>query len=165
MADRRLRRRSGGFFDGVVDEVRVYDRALSGAEIVADRDTPLGLADPGAPTMPGNLAVTATTESSVSLTWTASVDDTGVAGYTVYVDGTAAGTTTGTSFTATGLDCSSSYQLEVEAFDGGGNTSPRASANASTTACEVTPGLVAAYAFEEGSDRSPTTPRVAGATA
>ncbi len=141
----------GGFFDGTIDEVRVYDRALGPAEIVADRDQPLGLADPGAPTMPGNLTVTGTTTTSVSLSWTASVDDTGVTGYNVYVDGAFVGTASGTSYTATGLDCANGYQLEVEAADGAGNVSPRASVNGSTAACEVAAGLVAAYAFEEGS--------------
>ena len=38
-------RRSGGFyFQGVIDEVRVYDRALTAAEIQADMNTPLGVA-------------------------------------------------------------------------------------------------------------------------
>ncbi len=31
----------GEYFQGTIDEVRVYNRALSGAEIVTDRDTPL----------------------------------------------------------------------------------------------------------------------------
>ncbi|NUT54740.1 MAG: LamG domain-containing protein, partial [Thermoleophilia bacterium] len=57
----------GGFFDGLIDEVRVYDRALSAAEVLADRDQPLGLANPAAPTMPGSLAVTGSTPTSVSL--------------------------------------------------------------------------------------------------
>ena len=36
-------RRSGGFyFQGVIDEVRVYGRALTAAEIQADMTTPLG---------------------------------------------------------------------------------------------------------------------------
>jgi hypothetical protein len=29
---------AGEFFGGLIDEVRVYDRALSAAEIAADRD-------------------------------------------------------------------------------------------------------------------------------
>ena len=48
----------GGFFDGVIDEIRVYDRALGAAEVQADMSQPLGITDPGAPTTPGNLAVT-----------------------------------------------------------------------------------------------------------
>ena len=38
LADRRLRRRPGGFFDGLIDDVRIYDRALSAGEIQFDRD-------------------------------------------------------------------------------------------------------------------------------
>ena len=35
-------RRSGGFyFNGVIDEVRIYNRALSGPEIQADMNTPI----------------------------------------------------------------------------------------------------------------------------
>jgi glucose/arabinose dehydrogenase/PKD repeat protein len=33
---------SGEFFDGVIDDVRVYNRALSATEIQTDRDTPVG---------------------------------------------------------------------------------------------------------------------------
>ena len=67
----------GGFFDGLIDEIRVYNRALSAAEIVSDRDTPLGLVDPTAPTAPGNLTVTGSTTTAVTLGWTASTDDVG----------------------------------------------------------------------------------------
>ncbi len=141
----------GGFFDGLIDEIRVYDRALSTTEVQADMSQPLGITDPGAPTTPGNLAVTASTGTSISLGWTASTDDTGVAGYHVFADGAAAGTTSATSFTVTGLTCSTGHLLEVEAFDAAGNTSPRASVSGSTTSCGTSSGLVAAYAFEEGS--------------
>jgi chitodextrinase len=142
---------AGGFFDGIIDEIHVYDRALSAAEVQADMSTPLGITDPGAPTTPGNLAVTGNTATSISLGWTASTDDTGVAGYNVYADGAAAGTTSATSFTVTGLTCSTGHQFQVEAFDAGGNTSPRASVSGSTTSCGTSPGLVAAYGFNEGS--------------
>ena len=142
---------AGGFFDGLIDEVRVYNRALGASEIVADRDTPLGIVIPGAPTQPGDLTVTGSTQTSASLSWTASTDDIGVSGYTVYVDGAAAGTTTATTFTVPGLSCSTGYELEVEASDSSGNVSPRALVIGATAACDATPGLVAAYAFDEGS--------------
>jgi hypothetical protein len=36
-------RRSGGFyFNGIIDDMRVYNRALSQAEIQADMNTPVG---------------------------------------------------------------------------------------------------------------------------
>ncbi len=141
----------GGFFDGLIDEIRIYDRALSATEVQADRDQPLGLANPSAPTVPGNLTVTATTQSSATVEWTASTDDVGVSGYNVYVGGAAAGTTGATTFTATGLSCSTGYAIQVEAFDADGNVSPRTTESASTSPCEAAVGLVAAYAFDEAS--------------
>ena len=43
--------------------------------------------DESPPTQPGNLAVSGATRTSVSLTWNASTDNVGVAGYRVYVNG------------------------------------------------------------------------------
>ncbi len=114
----------GGFFDGVIDEIRVYDRALSAAEVQADMSQPLGITNPGAPTTPGNLAVTGSTQTSISLGWTASTDDTGVSGYNVYVDGAAAGTTTATSFTVTGLACSTGHPARGGGLRRGGQHLP-----------------------------------------
>jgi cell division septation protein DedD len=44
-------RRSGGYyFNGIIDEVRIYNRALSQAEIQADMNTPIGSLPPPTPT-------------------------------------------------------------------------------------------------------------------
>jgi hypothetical protein len=53
-----LGRRTGGYyFNGRIDEVRIYNRALTQAEIVADMNTPLGAPPPppvlGAPAAAG----------------------------------------------------------------------------------------------------------------
>ena len=40
LADRRLRRRPVGFFDGLIDDVRIYGRALSASEIQTDMNQP-----------------------------------------------------------------------------------------------------------------------------
>ncbi|GAV38393.1 cellulose binding domain-containing protein [Streptomyces acidiscabies] len=74
----------------------------------------------GALDVPTNLAVTATTATSVSLSWNAS---SGAAGYTVYRDGQSVGTTTGTSFTDSGLSAATSYTYTVKAYDSAGGTS------------------------------------------
>ena len=140
----------GGFFDGLIDDVRIYDHALSGGEIQDDMDEPVSIANGSAPTMPGNFSETATTETSISVGWDASTDNHGVSGYIVYVNGAQAATTTETSFTITGLKCSTAYRLGVEAFDSSGYVSPRALRPRSTAACTGPGGLVAAYAFDEG---------------
>jgi hypothetical protein len=139
-----------GFFDGLIDDVRVYNRALNTTEIQTDMNTPVAVANAGAPTTPGSFAVTARTKTSLSVEWTPSTDDVGVSGYKLYLDGTQVDTTTGTSFTYSGLSCSMSYRLEVEAFDGDANASKRAKQAASTTLCNPPVGLVAAYSFDQG---------------
>ena len=48
----------GEWFSGQIDEVRVYDRALSAAEVAGDRDTPVGGAPPADTTAPA-VSVTA----------------------------------------------------------------------------------------------------------
>ena len=72
----------GEYFSGVIDDVRIYDRALTTAEIVADRDTPVS-SDATPPTAPTNL-VASPGSGQVSLTWTASTDAVGVTGYDIH---------------------------------------------------------------------------------
>jgi cellulose 1,4-beta-cellobiosidase len=79
--------------------------------------------DTQAPTAPTGLEATASTATSVALSWDASTDDTGVTGYTVRVDGTVATTAAGTSATITGLTPDTSYEVTVTARDAAGNVS------------------------------------------
>lgn len=94
--------------------------------------------DTTAPSQPGNLAVSSTTASSVSLSWSASADDVAVAGYTVYVDGTQAGGTGGTGYSVNGLTCGTAHTFAVDAYDGAGNRSSKSQVIASTSACPDT---------------------------
>ena len=95
-------------------------------------------ADTQAPTAPTNLAVSNPTGSSIDLSWSASTDDTAVAGYTLYRDGDEVGTATTTSFSFGGLVCGTAYSLGVEASDAAGNRSFRSGITASTMACPDT---------------------------
>ena len=144
----------GGFFDGLIDELRVYNRALSAAEIQADRDQPLGLVEPErADGARGTSTVTGSTTDLRVARLDCLDRRPGVAGYNVYCDGdVSVGTTTATSFTVTGLSCSTSYQLDVEAFDASGNSVAARRGDADRRRrCAPRQGLVAAYAFDEGS--------------
>ena len=99
------------------------------------------------PTAPTNLAATATTTTSVSLSWTAATDNVGVTGYDVYRGATLAGTSTGTTFTDTGLTPSTAYTYTVKAFDAAGNLSSASSAvTATTQATGSNSGCTATYA-------------------
>lgn len=70
-------------------------------------------------------AISSEDGKSVSLTWDAASDNTGVAGYTVYKDGekieSGYTTTKETSFTVSGLTPANKYTLKVEATDAIGN--------------------------------------------
>ncbi|NUR30102.1 MAG: cellulase family glycosylhydrolase [Catenulispora sp.] len=92
-----------------------------------------GGGDTSPPTVPAGLAVTGTTSSAASLSWTASTDNVAVAGYNVYRGTTLAGTTSTTTFTDTGLTPSTAYSYTVRAFDAAGNTSAASAAVTATT--------------------------------
>ncbi len=101
-------------------------------------------ADTSPPSVPTNLVVSGTTQASVTLSWSPSTDDVGVAGYQTFLDGNANGSTTNTSITFSGLTCGTSHALGVSAFDAAGNASGTATATAATAACaDSTPPTVA----------------------
>lgn len=88
-----------------------------------------------APSVPTNL-VTTVVGSTVSLSWGASTDDTGVAGYRVNRNGALVGTTTSAGFTDSGL-AAGTYTYTVAAFDAAGNSSgPSNSASGTVAASE-----------------------------
>jgi chitodextrinase len=104
-----------------------------------------GQADRTPPSVPTGVTVTGTTGATASLSWTASTDNVGVAGYKVFRNGTQVLTTAATSFTDIGLAQNTTYGYTVAAYDFASNTSgPSASVNATTnnTAPPATPALV-----------------------
>ena len=138
-------------FQGLIDEVRVYNRALTLAELNSDMATPLGEADTTAPSKPTGFVSSGSTATSIATGWSASSDNVGVAGYRLFLDGAQAGPPTQqTSFTFTGLVCGSTHTLGVEAYDLAGNTSGRATLDASAGACDTTPPTVAITAPAAG---------------
>ncbi|MFF9457437.1 carbohydrate binding domain-containing protein [Streptomyces flaveolus] len=86
-------------------------------------DGPGGTDDREAPSVPGSPRTTATSATSVSLTWNASTDNVGVTGYDVYRDGVLAASVTGTTATVSSLTPSTEYRFTVRAKDRAGNTS------------------------------------------
>ncbi|WP_425464938.1 glycosyl hydrolase family 18 protein [Paenibacillus dokdonensis] len=96
--------------------------------------------DTQAPTAPTNLAVSAQTASSVTLTWTASTDNLGVSGYDVYQGSSLVGNVTATTYTVTGLTPSASYSFTVKVKDASGNVSPASNvATATLGAADTSP--------------------------
>ncbi len=85
------------------------------------------------PSIPTGLTITGTTTSTISLSWTASTDNVGVAGYYVYRDGIQVGTSTATAFTNVGLAASTTYPYTVAAYDAAGNVSGQSTSTNATT--------------------------------
>jgi hypothetical protein len=87
------------------------------------------------PSVPGGLSGAATGSTRVQLSWNASTDDVGVAGYDVFRDGQLVGTVGGgvLAFTDTGLEPDHTYAYGVEAFDDAGRRSSRAGPVSVTT--------------------------------
>jgi chitodextrinase len=80
--------------------------------------------DSQAPTAPSNLTASNITQTSLSLSWTASTDNVGVTGYDVYQGSSVIQTVTGTTASVTGLTASTAYTFSVRAKDAAGNVSP-----------------------------------------
>jgi phosphatidylinositol-3-phosphatase len=110
--------------------------AASAPTAVVTAPTP---SDTSAPSAPANLSLTATTTSAISLSWSASTDNVGVAGYDVYLNGTKVGSTMQTSYSFTGLACGTGYTLGVVAFDAAGNRSSQSTLIGATAACTPSP--------------------------
>jgi Ca2+-binding RTX toxin-like protein len=92
-----------------------------------------------APSTPSELGQTAMSETSVSVSWTASSDNVSVTGYEVFVGSAMTMATATTSSTLGGLACGQSYLIGVEALDAAGNRSTRGQVSASTSVCPPTP--------------------------
>ncbi len=129
----------GEYFSGLIDNVRVYNRALSAGEIQTDMNTPVApvLADTSPPSAPTGAQATGATQTSVSLSWSASTDNVAVAGYTVYQNGAAAGGSAATSYTVSGLTCGTTYTFAIDAYDAADNRSAKTNVTGSTSACSA----------------------------
>jgi beta-lactamase superfamily II metal-dependent hydrolase len=117
---------------------KAYDAA---ANVGSSADVPVTVNNAGdttPPTAPGSLAASPA-KRKISLSWTASTDDVGVTGYQIWRASSAAGpftqiaTTTGTTYTNTGLTSGTTFWYYVTAGDAAGNRS-QPSNTASATA-------------------------------
>ena len=88
---------------------------------------------PGAPGAPGNLRVTGTANTSVSLAWNASSGT--VTGYRVYEGSTQRAQVSGTSATIGSLGACTSHSYTVRAYNSAGESSNSNSVSATTTGC------------------------------
>jgi len=80
-------------------------------------------ADTAAPTAPTNLAAGAPNATTANLSWSASADNAGVAGYKIYRDGAEIDTSSVTDYYDTSVAGGTTYNYTVKAYDGSGNLS------------------------------------------
>ncbi len=115
-------------------QIQGWDNASGSMTTVATATCVVTIADGQAPTVPTGLASSNITQTSFTLAWTASTDNTGVTGYEVFRNGSSIGTPTTTSFSVTGLAASTAYSMTVRARDAAGNWSAQSSPLSVTTA-------------------------------
>ena len=101
-------------------EVDAIDRRGRHSAKVSTSASTSACTDTTPPTTPTGLTVSAVSGNSLTLFWTASLDNLGVVGYRVYNGTTVAGSTATTSYTVLNISCGKSYTLAVDAYDAAG---------------------------------------------
>ncbi|HVW23597.1 MAG TPA: Ig-like domain-containing protein [Candidatus Saccharimonadales bacterium] len=123
--------------------VKAYDAANNNS-VASAALQPTTAFDTTTPTVPTSLRTTAATDNTISLAWDAASDNIQVAGYNVYRDGHLVTSTSGTTFTDSGLSVSTHYSYTVEAYDESSNVSGQSGAlDGSTIADSVAPSTPA----------------------
>jgi hypothetical protein len=115
---------------------------FSGDAVLYIYDLALGGADTQAPTVPANLTATPSSPTQINLSWNPATDNTAVAGYRVYRNGTLVGSPGTNAYQSTGLSPGTTYAYTVAAYDAAGNMSAQ-SAPVSATTPNATPDTTA----------------------
>ncbi len=143
----------GQHFAGTIDEVRVYNVALTAAQVQADMNTPVGSPAAAPPSSSGDTAAptvaisspVAGAQVSASVTVTASAsDNVGVTSVTFLVDGNAIGSDTAAPYSIswnTAAFAAGSHSLQAQARDAAGNVGTSAPVGVSIAAANVPPSI------------------------
>lgn len=99
-----------------------------------------GTADEEAPSVPSGLTLIERTANRISLSWSASSDNIGVTGYTVYVNGTNYMTVTAPQADIRNLQPETTYEISITANDAAGNESAPSTVFTVTTLAADTGG-------------------------
>ncbi len=140
----------GEWFTGQIDEVRVYNRALTASEVVTDSTT-AGTADTVPPSVPSGLTA-AGGVASVALNWNASTDNVATPTYEVHRSSVSGFSPTAATRIASGVTTTSytdgsrpagTYYYKVIASDGTNLSAPSAQASAVVTGDQTPPSVPA----------------------
>ncbi len=102
-------------------------------------EAPTNGADTQAPSTPGNVTASNITNTTATISWSASSDNVGVTGYDFLYNGNSITTTTGTSINLSGMTDCTTYTFDVVAYDAAGNRSNAGSVTLTTTGCAEPP--------------------------
>jgi RHS repeat-associated protein len=113
-----------GFFDGVLDELAIYNTQLSAQQASDHYEIGTSALDTTNPSAPTDLSATLGAEGdTVELTWTAASDDVGVQEYWIYRDDEWVGVTSSTEFIDRDPPADATPEYTVTALDGTHNES------------------------------------------
>lgn len=119
-------------FDGTSWNESIFQQ-LTGENVLSLWNQYQASLDHTSPTIPQELTASNVTQSSVNLSWSASTDNAGVAGYDVFVNGVKVGSSSSTDYTVDGLTAGTTYTFSVAAFDASGNVSALSNTITATT--------------------------------
>ena len=115
-------------------EVDSFDKSMNlSSKVSLDFTTDLS-DDITQPTSPSEIVFSNITDVGADVSWTASIDNVGVGGYNLYLDGILITTVTDTTYSFSGLDSSTTYSLTIEPFDVSNNIGASQSESFDTTA-------------------------------
>jgi len=127
-------------FSGIIDEVRIYNRALGPTEIANLYVWGSVSSDATPPTAIVLTNATPISYAEIALTWTASSDpDSGISHYNVYRDDSQTGQTASLSYLDTGLAPATTYTYHVTAVNGDSLESNISNRRNATTLQETIP--------------------------
>ena len=135
---------NGQYFTGGIDDVRIYNYALTPAQIQTDMNTPVGIA-PGAP---ANLAATTVSSSEVNVSWAPPTTPLGIGAYLVErgafnnTNFIQIGWSTGTNFADSNLPMGTNFSYRVRAVDRAGDYGPYSSVAQAFTSFALKPRAV-----------------------
>jgi hypothetical protein len=141
----------GEYFEGLIDEIRVYKRVLTQAEIQADMGSPIlpQPADSTPPPAPTGLSATAISGEQINVSWSAAADDGGIVSYRLErcqgagcTNFTQVANPAWIGLNDTAVAGSTTYRYRVRAVDQAGNVGPYSAIATATTggAPDTTPG-------------------------
>lgn len=138
------------YFEGLIDEVRIYDRALTAEEVMDLFNGATPEPDSTPPTQPEDLSLLSVDYTTAEITWAPSADpESGVARYNIYRDGNQISESTSTNFFDSDLLPGITYTYEVSAVNGQGLESVKSDPLDVTTLADTTPPVILSVQADE----------------